>query len=164
MSELLDRLSSYNLFNYLLPGAVFTEIGEEFTSYTLAETNIVAILFVYYFVGLVISRIGSLVLEPALKWARFVTFAPYPDFVAASRKDTKIELLSEANNMYRTLAAMVAALVALVLYERACDASAFVDRAGTYFVLAGLFLLFLFSYRKQTNYITARVETAKEAS
>ena len=29
MNELLQRLSNYNLFNYLLPGAVFTEIGGE---------------------------------------------------------------------------------------------------------------------------------------
>ena len=39
-------------------------------------------------------------------------FAPYKDFVRACDRDPKLELLSEQNNMYRTLCALFLALPA----------------------------------------------------
>ena len=111
IKDLLERLSSYNVFNYLLPGVLFAAIGDKLTTYTLLHDDMVVALFVYYFYGLVISRLGSLIVEPLLKRSRFIRFAPYKDFVATSRVDTKIEILSEANNMYRTLCALFVCLI-----------------------------------------------------
>src|SRR5258708_39583652 len=67
MKELLDRLASYNLFNYLLPGVVFVVLAEQVTSYSFIQDDIVIGGFVYSFMGMVISRVGSLFLEPLFK-------------------------------------------------------------------------------------------------
>lgn len=67
MKDLLDKISSYNLFNYLFPGILFAVISKEFTSYSLLQDNLIVGAFIYYFIGLVVSRFGSLVIEPASK-------------------------------------------------------------------------------------------------
>lgn len=67
MKEILDKLTSYNLFNYLLPGVVFAVLASKVTRFTLIQQDLVAGAFLYYFIGLVISRFGSLILEPILK-------------------------------------------------------------------------------------------------
>src|SRR6266536_4329452 len=102
--NIVDKLSSYNLFNYLLSGVLFVVLAAAFTKYNFIQSNILLGAFLYYFFGLIISRFGSLVLEPLLKRVRFVRFAGYDDFVKASKTDEQITLLSEVNNTYRTLA------------------------------------------------------------
>ena len=74
MNELLSKLSSYNLFNYLLPGVVFSITVEAWTTYSITRGDLLSDAFVFYFAGLVISRIGSLLVEPALKKAAFRYF------------------------------------------------------------------------------------------
>ena len=102
MKEILDKITSYNLFNYLLPGVLFVVILDKLTIYSFAQENLVIGAFVYYFVGLVVSRTGSIVVEPLLKKIGFVKFDDYKDFVVAAKNDSKIDVLSESNNMYRT--------------------------------------------------------------
>jgi hypothetical protein len=103
MKELRDKLSSYNLFNYLLPGTIFVAAAQRISAHRFENENIVVELFLYYFIGLVISRMGSLTVEPSMKKLKFVKFVTYKEFVSACEKDAKIEVLSEQNNTYRTL-------------------------------------------------------------
>ena len=72
MKDLIDKLSSYNIFNYLFPGVLFAALGDRLTSYSLLIDDIMVGVFIYYFIGLVISRLGSLFLEPLLKWLKIV--------------------------------------------------------------------------------------------
>ena len=113
MKDLLEKLSSYNIFNYLFPGILVAVLSTAVSSFDLLADDIVVGVFLYYFYGLVVSRIGSLVLEPIMKRIRVVRFAPYADFVAASRIDEKIDMLSEQNNVYRTLASAFLCLTLL---------------------------------------------------
>lgn len=159
MNELLDKISSYNVFNYLLPGTLFAVLATKLTSYQLVQDDLLTAAFLYYFVGLVVSRVGSLVVEPVLKRIGFVTFAPYSDFVATSSEDSKLEVLSEVNNMYRTLASLFLLLAVTTVFERFARSSAFLTSAIPYLLVASMLILFLFSYRKQTKYITGRIET-----
>jgi len=98
MNAILNKISSYNLFNYLFPGIVFVALSKEFTEYSFVQQDLLIAAFLYYFIGLVISRFGSLVIEHFLKRLHFLDFADYKDFVAISKKDEKLEVLSEANN------------------------------------------------------------------
>lgn len=162
MKDLLDKISSYNLFNYLFPGILFAVFADKTTSYVFLQENFVVGVFIYYFIGLVISRIGSLLIEPILIKLSFLKFADYKEFVAASKKDSKIETLSEVNNMYRTLSSMFLLLLFLELYE-SIETSIPMLKNRTFLVLTGaLFGLFLISYRKQTSYITKRIESTGE--
>ena len=158
MKELLSKLSSYNLFNYLLPGVIFVAAASKVSRYFFIQEDIVIGLFLYYFIGLVISRFGSIVIEPILRGVSFLKFADYNDFVAASKKDEKIEVLSEANNTYRTLCSLFILLLLLKGYERIEDRFVFLKDYGGMIVVALLLVMFLFAYRKQTLYIIKRIK------
>lgn len=158
--NIIDKLSSYNFFNYLLPGILFVVLAAALTKYNFIQDNILLGAFLYYFVGLVISRLGSLILEPVLQCFGFVHFADYKDFVSASKKDEQIALLSEANNMYRTLASLIVCLALLWLYQSLDDKFSFSRNWSALVVGTILLALFLFSYRKQTSYIKKRVDHA----
>lgn len=162
MKDILSKISSYNLFNYLLPGILFAILAEKITSYKIVQSDIIMGLFLYYFCGLVISRIGSLILESAMKKTSFVTFASYKDFVHVSTKDPSIETLSEVNNMYRTLAALFFVLLTIKAFETVTMWLNMNASSAVYILFALLFALFAFSYRKQTKYITQRVEAGKD--
>jgi hypothetical protein len=84
VKDLLDKISSYNIFNFLLPGVIFAVFVSKTTSFTLMQEDVLSGAFVYYFLGAVISRIGSLVVEPVLKATKLINFAEYKDFVVAS--------------------------------------------------------------------------------
>lgn len=157
MNELLSKLSSYNIFNYLLPGVLFAVIGDEIASYSLMQKEIIVGAFIYYFYGLVISRIGSLILEPIVKWLGFVNFSLHEDFVSASQVDGKIEILLEESNMYRTLSSLFFCLLLVKSFD---VVSGFLGITidNNLIVLIALFaVLFLVSYRKQSDYITRRI-------
>lgn len=161
MKEIIDKLSSYNLFNYLLPGILFVAIAKYFTDYNMILENNFIGAFLYYFIGMVISRFGSLVIEPILKKTKFVKFADYSDFISASRNDSKIELFSEVNNTYRTITAMFCLLLLLKTYNHFDSQYHFAKGISFGIVITLILLMFLFSYRKQTRYITKRITKAK---
>lgn len=159
MKDFMDKLSSYNLFNYLLPGILFAVFAERLTSYHIIQDDIIVTLFLSYFVGMCVSRIGSLIIEPILKASSFVRFAPYSEYVKASQEDTKLEILSEANNTYRTLLSLFVSLLLLTLFDAGIQLLNVSQRTSTIVLCVLLALLFAWSYRKQTTYITKRIKT-----
>jgi hypothetical protein len=161
MNELLAKISSYNIFNYLLPGTVFAAISEIWLKVPIKHDNLLVAAFLYYFIGMIISRIGSLIIEPLAKAVGFVKYANYSDFVKASQKDEKLDVLSEANNTYRTLAALFLTVVMLRIYFHIESSLAFLQPVRLHILVAFLLLLFLASYRKQSGYITKRVHANK---
>jgi hypothetical protein len=162
MKELLDRVSSYNIFNSLFPGVLFAALAEQITNYSFLQPDVLLGVFVYYFIGLVIGRIGSVIIEPILKRLSFVKFADYHDYVAMSKKDEKLDLFSEINNMYRSLASMLILLIALKSYELLEGKYFWLKDYSLYTLIVFLAILFLYSYRKQSEFITKRIEGKKK--
>lgn len=161
MADLLSKITTYDLYNYLLTGIVFVVLASEFTHYSFVQQDIVLGLFLYYFIGLVISRFGSLVIEPILKWIKFLRFAEYKEFVVASKMDDKIALLSEVNNTYRTFCSLFTLLLLLKAYECIQARCPILGISDGTILLIFMLVIFLFSYRKQTNYVRKRVEIGR---
>ncbi len=164
MKDLLDKLISYNIFNYLLPGVLLAVIVSAITSFKLLQDDLLTSAFVYYFLGAVVSRVGSLIVEPAMKRYGFISFAPYDDYVSASKNDPKLEILSETNNMYRTLCALILLVTVVYLYDLASRYHPFFKTLVPAMVILLLLALFLASYKKQTAYIVKRVSLSKQRS
>lgn len=160
LKEILDKISTYNLFNYLLPGILFVFISKEFTDLDLIQDNIVIGGFLYYFVGMVISRFGSILIEPLLKKVKFLKFADYKKFVLACKQDEKIDILSEANNTYRTLLSTFVLLLIVKGFMAFKLSYGISDNSANTILISLLAILFLFSYRKQTNYISKRIDAS----
>jgi hypothetical protein len=162
MGDFLSRISSYNLFNYLFPGVLFVHAGTYLGFLHLPDTNLVADFFLYYFAGMVVSRIGSVIVEPLFQKIHIVEYAAYEDYLKACGSDTKLENLLEANNTYRTLVSLFLTASACYLLDMILDRLAFEQRTTGILLLTAGFVLFVFSYRKQTSYIRRRVQVAKE--
>ena len=95
--------------------------------------------------------------EPILKAVGFVTFVDYGKFVEASKADPKIDVLSETNNMYRTLCAIFLLLLLVVLFDLFAPSLPWLVEGSPYIVGVALVVMFLFAYQKQTAYIVGRV-------
>lgn len=158
MNELLSKISSYNIFNYLLPGVVFASVASSLTRYSFIQSDLLVGAFVYYFLGLIISRIGSILVEPILKKIGFVKFTSYEDYISATKKDELIVSLSESNNMYRTFVSLSLSLLILKGYELMSSKFSFLEELEIGVLVLGLFVLFLLSYQKQTTYISKRIQ------
>jgi hypothetical protein len=62
----MEKISSYNIFNNLFP-ALFVYLLERSTKVILSTDDIVKNIVLYYFAGLIIGRVGSIIIEPLLK-------------------------------------------------------------------------------------------------
>ena len=164
MKEIIDKISSYNIFNYLLPGILFVVLAKHLTTYNFIQEDTLIGAFLYYFVGMVVSRFGSIIIEPILKKASFLKFADYKHFVTASKKDVKIELLSEVNNTYRTIISMLILLMLLKFYKYLEVKFQITETTSFVILTLFMFIMFLFSYRKQTSYITKRIEANNDSN
>lgn len=157
MDKISEKLSSYNIFNYLFPGAVFCVIADRYFTIPLLQDSIIEGLFLYYFLGLVISRFGSIVIEPLLKSLRVIKYSDYSDFVKASKADPKVEILSESNNMYRSLLSGVVLLCFIIVTNKIVIDNPSLGDYVKYALFPALILVFGISYKKQTDYISKRV-------
>ena len=158
MNSILEKLDSYQILTNLLPGAFFVLGTRFFLNLELPTNHISEDVIIYYFMGIIISRIGSLVIEPILKKIGFLKYAPYRDFVNASKANSKIDTLSAANNYVRSL--LTSALLFPViggLRVLALNCSWF-SCNWRWVLLLFIIIIFLFSYKKQTEYIYKRVE------
>lgn len=160
MEKLLEKLSSYNLFNYLLPGIIFVILLNAITFNTcnLIMDNIFYGAFLYYFIGLIISRFGSLVIEKLIQKIPRFKYASYNRYLKASEIDSTLLTFNEVNNMYRTFTSLFFILLLIKifeLFELNCD---WILQNRMVIIIIILFFLFLFSYAKQISYIKKRIE------
>jgi hypothetical protein len=158
IKDLFDKLSSYNIFNYLLPGAAFCMIAERLTELKFVQEDLLNAFFVYYLIGMIISRIGSTIIEPVLKKIKFVKFSDYGKYIDKSKEDPLLATLSEQNNTYRTLLSMFILLLIVDNINALQGKFPWLDNNMPSLALSSMVVLLAFSYRKQTNFITNRIE------
>jgi len=164
MKNILEKLDSYQLLTNLLPGAFFGLTLRYLLGFDLPTNSMFEDLIIYYFMGLIINRVGSLIVVPLIKKIRFKKYrfirnAPYPDYVKAMRKDSKIDTLSEANNCFRSLLTSVLLLPLVQLFIFLHEEWMWFTENWRWISIFLLITIFLFSYRKQTTFIRERVET-----
>lgn len=94
VEKLFEQLSVYEVLNNFLPGAFFCILFRWQTGVGYEVNDTVTEILVFYFAGMIISRFGSLVLEPLCGKLRFVEKEAYGDYIKASKRDPKIETLS----------------------------------------------------------------------
>ena len=165
MGKFLDKLENYNILNYILPAIVFDIGCRYYINIRIIPTdNILISLFIYYFLGLVISRIGSLIIKPLLWKFKILNkkdSSEGVDFYEAEEKDSKIKILFADYNMYRNfIATFLLLLVSKFAYEVKKWLN--IDSTILYTILFCLLIvLFIMSYKKQLSYIHNRVENIK---
>jgi hypothetical protein len=169
IESIINKLSTYNVFNYLFSGIIFVVLIKYFDNinlyldFSISYLNIVN-LFIFYFIGLTISRVGSLIVEPIYRRC-IVKFADYSDFIKVERIDKKLNILSEQNNIYRTFTSLFLVLI-IFHFIKKCDSNICIFLIKYYedVLIIFLFILYAVSYYKQTKYITNRIKYKLEHS
>ena len=164
LKQIVEKISSYNIFNNLYPGILFIYLLKFIFEINLLSDNWLENLIVFYFVGMVLSRIGSIIIEPIMKKIKLIKYAPYSDYVKASSIEPLVDTLSEVNNTYRTL---LSTFICAFVYKLGITINeiclknelTFLQENRDWIFLILLILLFAFSYVKQTDYVRKRVES-----
>ncbi len=158
MEKFVEKLSSYNILNNLLPGVVYCFLMKLICYVDFTSDNIIADIFVYYFLGMIISRVGSILVEPLYKKVKIVSFADYTKYIKAEKEDSQVTILSETNNTYRTMIALCLIVLISILTVSVFDFFNWNKKICIYIVLVLLVILFSVSYSKQTTYVKKRIE------
>ena len=162
MTKLLDKISTYQVVNYIIPGSVLCVLLKHLVGYDVIAFSMIENIIICYFVGLINSRLGSLVLRPVLKLCKFVEDAPYSDYIKAEKQDAKLTELSDINNVFRSFAsAMLLLLIAYGIKHIEVIENFIIDNFNWIAILS-LLILFIFSMRKQTKFVKDRVEAHKK--
>lgn len=162
MEKLVEKISSYHLLNFIISGTIFALFIHDFFEISINDFDTIEKLILFYCIGLVISRIGSIVFEPLfIKW-KIVTYAPLRDYIFAEKKDDKLIVLLEMNNLFRTIMTMLFLILLCFVGRYICNYITVSGEVIVILILCILFILFLLSYRKQTEAIRKRVEYSKE--
>jgi len=163
IESIITKISNYNIFNYLFSGIIFVILMNYFEDIQLyldiSNTSLHIInLFLIYFIGLTISRVGSLTVEPFYKKC-IIKFADYKDFLKVEAIDQKLDTISEQNNVYRTFVSLFLVLV-IFHFVRTCELSfcLYIQENYKVVILVSLFLLYSISYYKQIKYIKDRIK------
>lgn len=142
----------------LLPGIIFHQLIQRFSPLNISQNSLIENIILWYFFGMIISRFGSVILEPICKKVNFVSYSDYGSFKLASSKDNKIEILLETNNIYRSFFSLFVLVIILKIYIVAGRCIPLLLELQDVILLFLLTILFAYSYKKQTSYIKASVE------
>ena len=155
MEKFFDKMETYNILNFLFPGIIFASILTFLTEKNIYSSSLIIATFEYYFTGLVLSRIGSIVINQIIEKTRVVKKEKYKNFICKEEKDKKIEILQREANQYRTFVATFVCLLLVEIYN-----CIFVDisKINTIIYFIGLIILFTLSYRKQLKFIIERLK------
>lgn len=160
MGKFLNKLSEYHFVQSLVPGMIFTYCSKMFYEINFLTDKPIYDFCVILIIGLIISRIGSIIVEPLLKKIKILNFCNYSDYIKASQNDSTIEKLSETNNLYRVIIATFFILIVEKFYFILSEKIVWLADWSYLLLSVLLIVLFVFSYRKQTNFIKQRIKEA----
>lgn len=150
--ELLGKISAYDLFNVLMPGALVTYFVSQTPLGSFIDcSNWMALSVMSYVLGLIASRIGSLCIEPLVHNLKPTRKRDYSAFAYAQKNDPKVEQLLMISNMYRSLAGAGVLLVIILL------ASLLPESHRLPAALCSFIALFVASWIKQERYVEKRI-------
>ena len=158
VAKLIEKISTYQILNYMIPGSVLCVLLKYWVGYDLIAFSAVENVIIVYFVGMVNSRLSSLVLKKILKKTRFIKETERDDFIMAEKKDAKLTVLSDINNMFRAMANVMLLLLVAYGMKYIGSIETFVLDNFNWIAIGALFLLFLFSFREQTKVVKNRTE------
>lgn len=157
----IDKLSHYSFVTNILPGTVLCIILKYFIGYDLFVTDEWYLLgIIFYFIGIVCNRFGSVCIEPFFRPKRTEKekIYEYANFVKAEQHDSKVTTLSMENNVFRSYISVCILSIIALGFRALSGWWKFLATYQAIIVLILILVLFIFSYRKQTLYVRKRVE------
>ena len=151
-----DKISTYQIFTFFYPGAVFLGLLSWTYDGEKPELSIWEGVFLCYTVGMIISRIGTFI-EDFLFLIRIMNRIDYKKIITAEAIDAKVNMLLRISNMYRTMAAVFFSLIGFMAIN-VCHPLGFTFPKGMTCFSILMIILFVYSFSKQYGYARERVE------
>lgn len=162
MEKIIDKLSSYHIFNYIFPGGLFLILCNNYLNIKVEQDKFIYFFFMAYFIGIIINRVSSLVTEKIIYFVFKIKKESHENYIKATRKDEKIEILMQDINMYRSICTMLIILL-IIKVAKMFGLYQLIDKD---FLIVLLFIIliiiFICAYIKQTKYVISRVKTANK--
>ena len=160
MERIIDKLSNYHIFNYIIPGGLFLILCNNYLNIKIEQDKIIYFFFISYFIGIIISRVSSLVTEKILCYIFKIKKENYDNYIAATKKDEKIEVLMQDMNMYRSICTMLIILL-IIKVAKIFGLYQLIDKdILILLVFISLIIIFICAYIKQNKYVVSRVKIA----
>jgi len=160
VNSIIGKLSSYQILTNLLPGAFFVWLFRVMFDVDISSESVIEAVLIYYFVGFIINRVGSVVVGQVLKHKhfQFAEHRPHSDFIKAEKIDPKIGVLSEVNNCFRSFLTSVLVLPFAYGVVRLYVISNWFATYWVWFAILFLIALFFFAHKKQTEFVSKRIQ------
>lgn len=123
----------------------------KYLGYDFIDNNWLINFIVYYFAGIVNSRVSSLIIESLCQKLSFIEWRDYSSYNKIKKRQPFIATNQEIANMYRSMASVFMIALFVLLYKQISEYCIWFKNNGYWIGLILLFILFLFSYRKQVN-------------
>jgi hypothetical protein len=86
VTKILEKISTYQILNYMIPGSILCLLLKYLVGYDLLMFSVVENIVVVYFIGMVNSRLSSLVLKHFLKKIKIINEADHKEFILALKE------------------------------------------------------------------------------
>jgi hypothetical protein len=162
MEEIVSSLPVYNVLTNLIPGTVLATLLKLYVKgcdiFSFSD-NVLILVVIFYFLGVVSARISSLLVEPLLMKLKIVKYESHKDYTNAELREQteKLTQLSRMSIEYRNYLSVFIIVLVLKLSFLSSHVEEFVANNSGWPILCLGGLLFLFSYRKQTRYVSSRI-------
>ena len=160
MGSFTEKLSPYDFINNLFPGVLVLAFMAWSLNLSFTADGVISIVVYFcivYFVGIIMSRLGSLVLEPIFRKTRIAKW--HKNYYVGERNDPKIPILLRDLNMYRSLAvsSLFCCLISpvAVFITKTISCCMCLEAMLVLFIVA---VIFTCSYGKQSRLIYRRVD------
>ena len=178
MDNLFKQLSSYHILNFVIPGGSYIYLLNKVLIPNILSEDWLLNGIIFYIVGLIISRIGSVIIAPKvnkiLEYPRiikvfrletdYINKTTYEEYIKKKKKDTTISDFVTMKNMFRSMISVCFCMFFSIMAYHLINWTCFFSKKNiivcTSMVLIGL--LFLFSYEKQGVYIQKRIKNNKK--
>lgn len=155
VNSLFNKLSSYQLLAILLPGASLLGYMKFFLCIDIkVDENVWWFLLSSYVTGVILSRIGSVVIEGIMKKFSYIKKYDVQKYINKRKEDDLVETLLSFANLYRSFSAVFLTLPIISLLKGYGVA----EHCTMYILYLLLLLLFVISFYKQYGYFCDSVD------
>jgi hypothetical protein len=152
----LEKIGGYDLVVTLIPGVILAEALRLYGCPLISWESVVPYAVVSYLLGLIASRLGSMLVAPVAQKISKKSF-DYNNFVRAEKADPKIQTLLQTANAYRSFCGVAFAFFFIVISYEGVELLGLSEPVRLILVVSCMGILSFISYLKQRSYIAARV-------
>ena len=157
MDKIFESLNHYDIVTCLIPGIVFCQLIDWLYGTKFIEENTITLMIISYVFGIIVSRIGSIIIEPLCKVSKIIVMADYEQWRKAASQCEEVKTLTTKSTVYRSWVALMLIQIILLLIFPLSDFASNIGKCYLFFGQFIVLILLILSYRKQIDYVCKRV-------